>query len=766
VNKPSTTVSRALHRFHKMSSRVSPRFRQAIALLVTIAFVFSPIVSGPLAVPVEASSIPGPMGGAGGANNSGCNLKSAKGEIQHVIYIQFDNVHFTRDNPNVPSDLEQMPNLLNFITNNGVLMTNHHTPLKSHTANDIITSETGVYPDRHGIPIANSFDWFQPNGIPKFTSAFQYWTDTVNATTDPNFFMITPNGQNAPAPWVTWTRAGCNFGAVSIANLEMENVGGDLLSAFGSDPTELAIAQAEAKSNFSKAVADFEGIAIHCAAGNAVCSAAHGGEPDNLPNEPGGYTGFNALFGHTFVAPVISPSGPLQDLDSNIIGDTHGNIGFPGFTGISAAQTLSYVAAMQENGVPVTYAYISDAHDNHAHDIATAPAACATDPELKFGNANGPGSICYEAQLAAYNEAFGKFFARLQKDGINQNNTLFVITADEGDHYAGGDPFNPGCDGVTIPCNYINPATNQSVVGEFDTNMTGLMATEENITAPFDIQFDMVPVFYINGNPPVGDPLARSFERAAANLTAVNPLTGNTDTLTEALADPVELKLLHMITGDPQRTPSFVMFGNPDYFHSTGAPNCNSPCVFQGHGFAWNHGGIDKEIVTTFLGMVGPGVRNTGIDDNVWSDHVDIRPTMLSLTGLKDDYQDDGRVLAEELDQWALPDAIRDSGIDFVELARAYKRINAPNGDLCRTSLLISTRALASGTPGSDSTYIHLENELSSITTARDILAAQMSSRLNDAAFNNKHIPPGQAVKLIFEADILDGIVHILAANH
>src|SRR3954469_18068019 len=36
-----------------------------------------------------------------------CNLNSANGAIQHVIYVQFDNVHFTRDNPNIPSDLEQ-----------------------------------------------------------------------------------------------------------------------------------------------------------------------------------------------------------------------------------------------------------------------------------------------------------------------------------------------------------------------------------------------------------------------------------------------------------------------------------------------------------------------------------------------------------------------------------------------------------------------------------------------------------------------------------
>ena len=35
--------------------------------------------------------------------------------VQHVINIVFDNVHFFRDNPNVPSDLEQMPHLLSFL---------------------------------------------------------------------------------------------------------------------------------------------------------------------------------------------------------------------------------------------------------------------------------------------------------------------------------------------------------------------------------------------------------------------------------------------------------------------------------------------------------------------------------------------------------------------------------------------------------------------------------------------------------------------------
>jgi hypothetical protein len=41
-----------------------------------------------------------------------------------------------------------MPNLLKFIRNKGVLMSNDHTALISHTATGILTSLTGVYPDR------------------------------------------------------------------------------------------------------------------------------------------------------------------------------------------------------------------------------------------------------------------------------------------------------------------------------------------------------------------------------------------------------------------------------------------------------------------------------------------------------------------------------------------------------------------------------------------------------------------------------------------
>src|SRR5258708_18062810 len=187
-----------------------------------------------------------------------CTLNSAKGNIKHVIYIQFDNTHFTRDNPNVPSDLEQMPHVLNFIEANGVLLTNHHTPLISHTATDILTSLTGFYGDRHGVPVSNSFRYFNPNGTSNLGVSFAYWTDpifdpTTSTPTDTTFNMLTANGLNAPAPWVPYTRAGCNVGAVATANIELENIATDIPTLFGPNSPQAA----KVKANPNHATTDF-----------------------------------------------------------------------------------------------------------------------------------------------------------------------------------------------------------------------------------------------------------------------------------------------------------------------------------------------------------------------------------------------------------------------------------------------------------------------------------------------------------------------------
>ena len=687
------------------------------ALVPLVGAAFGGSAGNGVAAPIHTSSLDGT-----------CQLNSAHGQIQHVINIQFDNTHFTRDDPNVPSDLEQMPNLLNFIEGNGVLLSNHHTPLISHTATDILTSFTGVYGDRMGVPVSNSFRYFTPTGSTSLGVSFAYWTDpifdpTTSAPTDTKFNMLTADGKNAPAPWVPYTRAGCNVGQVATANTVLENIATDIPTVFGANSPQAA----EVNSNPGQAFADFVGIGVHCALGNSLCAS---GQADLLSQEPGGYSGYKALFGHTYVAPKLNPTGPVTDLNGNVIQDLQGHIGFPGFDGMAATVSLSYVAQMQEHGIPVTYAYISDAHDAHPS-----------------GPSFGPGQAGYVAALKAYDAAFGKFFKRLANDGINQSNTLFVFTADEGDHFAGGPASPAGCDGVTTPCTYAK-------IGEVNANYAGLLATEQGITTAFKVHSDSAPTVYITGNPSRTDAVTRTFERATSQLTAVSPITGSTDTITKFLADPVEMKALHMITSDPARTPTFTLFADPNYFLFAAAPNCNSPCVTEQPGFAWSHGDVQPEIVTTWLGLVGPGIDTIGVDSTTWSDHTDIRPTLMVLLGLKDDYSHDGRALTEEFSGWARPAATKKAG-GYIKVAQTYKQLDAAVGEFGLATLAASTRAIESGNSADDSTYTSLENQLGSLITQRNALAAQMIGVLEGAEFDGKPISESQAQSLVSQGQAL-----------
>jgi hypothetical protein len=248
--------------------------------------------------------------------------------------------------------------------------------------------------------------------------------------------------------------------------------------------------------------------------------------------------------------------------------------------------------------------------------------------------------------------------------------------------------------------------------------------------------------------------VTRAFARALDGLTAVNPITSNTDKISQFLADEVEMKILHMVTADPARTPTLVMFADPDYFLFAGAPNCTSPCVTENPGFAWNHGDVQPEITTTWLSLVGPGVKDDGVRSDVWSDHTDIRPTIMLLAGLKDDYAHDGRAMSEVIAGAALPASVRGNANLFRKLATAYKQINAAVGQFGLGTLSISNAALISNDPG-DSTYNLLETELISLDSQRDALTSQMIQVLEDAAFNGKPIDPGVASDLIQQANQL-----------
>jgi hypothetical protein len=674
---------------------------------------------------LKAASIPlalGVMffGAAWQPASAACQLNSPGGQVKRVINIVFDNVHLRRDNPNVPSDLEQMPNLLNFLQNNGTVSGNHHTPLISHTAHDIVTALTGVYGDRSGIPVANSYGYFRPDGSVGFSSSFLYWT-ALGGDGKPE--MLDEQGRTAPAPWVAYTRAGCDVGAFSVANIEFETIPGDVNTVFAPGSAEVIEANAPFQPPFSpshpdpakldKARADFLGIAIHCAQGSALCA---NGQADLLPDEPGTYNGFKALFGNLHVQPAIS-SGPVKDLDGNVIQTAMGNPGFPNIFNPLATQSLGYAATMLEAGVQVVYFYIADAHDNR----------------FAFGTF-GPGEAGYVAQLKQYDTAFGKFFARLAADGITKDNTLFVVTSDENDHFVGGAPSPANCDGVNVPCTY---AAGQK--GEIDALIDRLLVTQRANSTAFSVHSDDAPTVYIKGNPAPTDTVTRTMEHDLDALVASNPMTGNTDKLSLLLADQAEMNLLHMVTASPARTPSLTMFGNDNYFFETGGGGAcatQADCVSVGSGFAWNHGDFQKQITRTWVAMVGPGVQQLGRDDEVFTDHADMRPTIMALLGLKDDYVHEGRVVAEWMNSRALPDAIRDHRDNFTDLAAIYKQLNAPLGQLGRASLIWSNHSVT----GADKTYAQYLKRIGEITEERNELASQIKTVLNNAEFHNQPV--------------------------
>jgi acid phosphatase len=724
---------------------------------------------------------------------AGCQLGD-KGNIKHVIYIQFDNVHFLRDNPNVPSDVEQMPNLLNFIRNNGTLDTNDHTILISHTGGGILSTLTGLYPDRHGQAVSNSYGFFRPDNSVGFSSSFKYWTDQTDAVTDPNYNMVNADTvdlggsgavRNTPAPWVPFARAGCDVGNVGVANTVLENTAtdatGDMTKVFGTGSpewNEAAASNAAPSGTAARALAqtDFVGIAIHCAAGGGICNAnSANARPDPLPDEAapgggagGGYTGFKALFGAKYVNPAINHgSASISDTNGQSVADPFGQPGFPGFDGMYAKNTLGYVAQMQESGVPVTFAYISDAHDNHGNS----------------GNihiAYGPGEAGYVQQLRDYDKAFGDFFTRLKNDGITKDNSLFVVTVEEGDHFGGTKPDAP-CDGVTTPCTY-----NNGHVTEVNGDLKRLVATYNashgtSATTNFSVHSDMAPNVYIVGKPARDSATARTLEKAMSDMDVKNPLSGVKENLFVAMADPVEQKLLHMVTADPARTPTFTPFARGDYFlnassTSTCPNNDLDNCVFiPGPGnppnfnpnqtFAWNHGGVQPEVRTTWLGMVGPGIEHKAkLDDDFWSDHTDVRPTMLALLGLKDSYVSDGRVLTDILKGDALPKSLNAHHETVERLGRAYKQIMASFGQFSMDTLDASTGALASDTPG-DGVYSDTETQLANLGAERDTLAGKIRLALWNAEFNNQKLDEKQAKDWIDQANDLLNRAAALAAS-
>ena len=771
---------------------------------------------------------------ASGTVVNGCHLGHG---IKHVIEFTFDNIHFFRDNPNVPSDLEMMPNLLHFIEQNGTLLSNNHTPLIAHTADDILTTLTGLYGDRQGMPIANDYQAYNTDGTTDPATSFAYWTDPVADTathpnpghdTNPNMvYSPTPPATThpapapdtvTPAPWVPYARAGCDVGGVASANQELENPTVDIPKVFGPNSPEAKQLAQDPDSFKDPETADYVGIAVHCAKGPqaAFCrtakavkfgqtKATHTAVPDLLPDEPGGYNGYQALFGHRYVAPQLGAGTPNLTHDGYQVTNAAGNLvdlngnqldgafltnhpGFPGFGSINASQTLAYVADMLEAGVPVVDGYMADLHGN---EFIPGVKACQNAPD-----ALGSGSACFIQQARYYNRAWGVFFKRLAADGITPKNTLFVFSSDEGDHEAGANvgravqPTPANCDGATVTGDTVKPATlctyPAGSFGELDANINGLLATQKHNTTPFSLEEDTAPEFYVTGQPGADNHAVRVLERDVGSLTATNPYAlPHKQLLANYLADPTEEAILHMVNADPRRTPTFAMFARPDYFVTPGSTTCSGSCVTQNTGFAWDHGDYAAEIDTNYAGFVGPGVAHLGVDGSTasegpssagpnsgqvtvpeentkgpWVDETDIRPTIMYLTGLQDDYEHDGRVITQILTH---PNAaLKAPGV--TALGACYKQLNSSVGEFGTATLQAATRAIESSGRG-DVVYRTTDKILAGLEVVRDRLAEQIKGELEAAAFHDTPIPGARVRVQTFGCDVLTGAAMHLARH-
>jgi hypothetical protein len=219
-------------------------------------------------------------------------------------------------------------------------------------------------------------------------------------------------------------------------------------------------------------------------------------------------------------------------------------------------------------------------------------------------------------------------------------------------------------------------------------------------------------------------------------------------------AGALEQRVLHMQTADPLRTPTYTLFPKPDYFFSTSGPN-----VSINNAFAYDHGYYSPNIDITWVAIAGKGVAVRGVDGpappdgnqpndpestntvpeastvGTWVEEADIRPTMLYLLGLHDDYQTDGQVIRQ-----ALADPNTALG-QVGELGALYRQINSSVGEFATNTLIADTKALASGSASDDSTYATEQETLAGLADHRDRVASLMKVTLARAALG---ITPGR----------------------
>ena len=153
----------------------------------------------------------------------------------------------------------------------------------------------------------------------------------------------------------------------------------------------------------------------------------------------------------------------------------------------------------------------------------TATPATSTSPTARARPATSSSSRTTTRRSASSSPAS-------ETDGITKDNTLFVFTVEEGDHFAG--------DRARRPVRWRHDALHVRATGhvtEVNGDLKRLVATYNashgtTATTDFSVHSDMAPNVYITGNPARDSATARDLEKAMSDMQVTNPLSGRQET--------------------------------------------------------------------------------------------------------------------------------------------------------------------------------------------------------------------------------------------
>ncbi len=352
---------------------------------------------------------------------------------------------------------------------------------------------------------------------------------------------------------------------------------------------------------------------------------------------------------------------------------------FPGWPLREVEYPLTATALMQEHGVRVTFTYLENLHGSR-----------------------GPGA--YADVLARYDAAFAAFFARLAAAGITPENSLFVVTADEGDHLVpeGGRAVALGTYLESNAVYLVPPGAVQMVGG----------AAAHLYLAP---GVDPAPV--------------RAALRWAPGV--------------QAIAWGAAMRAAQMaVAADPARVPDLTVFGEADVqFRERGAR-----LIGRTAAPLWNHGTLGPDMERVWLALRGPGIRPGPL--TAWTDHTDILATVHALLGLPT-ADLDGQVIVAALAESLAPAVARDPSA--LRLAAAGKQAEAPLGAFARAALAVATTAAEMDRAAA----ARLDAALAALVDERDALVAAARARLA-AALAGAPVPDAEAREL---SERLEGLV-------